>query len=127
MLGVARRITANTVTVAAIAEILTGLALLVAPTVVGHLLLGEAMTAMAVLVARVAGLALVGLGMAFWPGPPIVGMIAYSTGVAILLSWFWLRGEASGLLLWPAVMLHVILAVVMLWSLAAQNDDDGEI
>jgi hypothetical protein len=46
------------------------LALLIVPGLVGRLLLGEELTGIAIPVARVAGIALVGLGMACWPGTP---------------------------------------------------------
>ncbi len=59
-------------------EAATGLALLIVPSLVGQLLLGEDLTGVAVPVARVAGIALVGLGIACWPGPPLVGMLTYS-------------------------------------------------
>lgn len=108
-------------TVAAIAEALTGAALLLVPSLVCLLLPGEELGGMAVPVARVAGIALIGLGVACWPGPPIAGMLAYGAGVAIFLAWLGLRGVASGLLLWPAVVLHAILAVLMLRALIAQR------
>jgi len=56
---------------AAVAEILTGLALAVTPSLVGWLLLGQELAGVATAVARVAGIALIGLGVACWPGPPI--------------------------------------------------------
>lgn len=105
-------------TVAAIAETLTGAALLAAPSMVSQLLLGSSLAGVAVPVARVAGIALIGLGIACWPGPPILGMLAYGAGVATYLGWLGLWGEASGPLLWPAVVLHVILAALMLRDLA---------
>ena len=43
---------------AAVAEAATGLALLIAPSLVGQLLLGEQLTGIAIPVARVAGIAL---------------------------------------------------------------------
>lgn len=108
-------------TVAAIAEALTGAALLVAPSMVSQLLLGSSLTEVAIPVARVAGLALIGLGIACWPGPPLLGMLIYGAGVATYLAWLGIWGEASGLLLWPAVALHVILAVLMIRGLASQK------
>lgn len=108
-------------TAAAIAEALTGVALLIAPSMVGQLLLGEGLTGMAIPIARVAGMALIGLGIACWPGPPISGMLAYGAGVAIFLGWLGLRGGASGILLWPAVVLHVILTVLMLRELTTRK------
>jgi hypothetical protein len=56
---------------AAVAEAATGLALLVVPSLVGLLLLDEELTGVAVPVARVAGVAPIGLGIACWPGPPL--------------------------------------------------------
>ena len=49
---------------AAVGEIATGAALLVVPSLVGWLLLGEELTGVAVPVARVAGIALIALGVA---------------------------------------------------------------
>jgi hypothetical protein len=52
----------------AVGETLTGLALVLVPSVVGHLLLGVPLIGVATPVARVAGIALIGLGAACWPG-----------------------------------------------------------
>ena len=65
----------NALTFAAVAEAATGLALLIAPSLVVQLLLGEQLTGVAIPVARVAGIALIGLAIACWPGPPLVGML----------------------------------------------------
>ena len=69
----------NVLIFAAVAEVGTGLALLIVPSLVGQLLLGEELTGIAVPVARVAGIALIALGIACWPGPPLVGMLIYGT------------------------------------------------
>jgi hypothetical protein len=81
---------------AAVAETATGLALLIVPSLVGQLLLGEELTGVAMPVARVAGIALVALGLACWPGPPLVGMLTYSTVVALYLSYVGLAGDLTG-------------------------------
>ena len=47
---------------AAVGEAATGLALLIVPSLVGQLLLGEELTGIAIPVARVAGIALIALG-----------------------------------------------------------------
>jgi hypothetical protein len=60
------------------------------------LLLGEELTGVAMPVARVAGIALVALGLACWPGPPLVGMLTYSTVVALYLSYVGLAGDLTG-------------------------------
>ena len=53
----------------------------------GQLLLGVDLTGIAVPVARVAGIALIGLAVACWPGPPLVGMLTYSALVALYLAY----------------------------------------
>jgi hypothetical protein len=100
-------------TFAAVAEIATGAALLIAPSLVGWLLLGEELSGIAIPVARVAGIALVALGIACWPGPPLVGMLIYSTVVALYLAYLGLADGLTGTLLWPAVALHAILSVLL--------------
>ncbi len=95
------------------AELATGLALLVAPSLVGQLLLGAEFAGMATVVGRVAGIALVGLGIACWPGPPIIGMMVYGAGVALYLGYLGLAGGPSGILLWPAVLLHAVLTALL--------------
>jgi len=97
---------------AAIGEAATGLALLIVPSLVVHLLLGQDLAGVAVPVARVAGIALVGLGISLWPGPPLLGMLIYSTAVTLYLAYLGLGG-LSGLLLWPAVVLHATLSVIL--------------
>jgi hypothetical protein len=95
------------------AEVATGLALLVAPSLVGQLLLGVEIAGTATVVARVAGIALVGLGIACWPGPPIIGMVVYGAGVTLYLAYLGLAGGMSGILLWPAVLLHAVLTALL--------------
>ena len=99
---------------AAVGEIATGLALLVVPSLVGQLLLGEQLTGVAIPVARVAGIALIGLGIACWPGTPLMGMLIYSAAVALYLAYVGFAGGFGGLLLWPAVVLHLVLAAFLI-------------
>jgi hypothetical protein len=68
---------------AALAEAATGLALLIVPPFVAQLLFGQELTGVAIPVARVTGIALIGLGVACWPGPPLVGMLIYSALVTL--------------------------------------------
>ena len=98
---------------AAVAEVTTGAALLLVPSLVGQLLLGADLTGMAATVARVAGIALIGLGVACWPGSPRRGMLVYSAAVTVFLAYIGVSGASSGLLLWPAVVLHAILTALL--------------
>jgi hypothetical protein len=103
----------SALTFAAIGEAATGLALLIAPSFVGQLLLDEQLTGVAVPVARVAGIALIALGIACWPGPPLVGMLTYSALVTLFLAYLGFAGGLTGVLLWPVVALHLILTALL--------------
>ena len=98
---------------AAIAEGATGVALIVVPSLVGRLLLGAELSGITGVVGRVAGMALVALAIACWPGPPRVGMLIYSGAVALYLAYAGLALGFAGILLWPAVVLHAILTILL--------------
>ena len=97
----------------AVAEAGTGAALLIVPSLVGQLLFGEALAGVAIPVARVTGIALIALGVACWPGPPLVGMLTYSVAITLYLAYVGFVGGLTGILLWPAVVLHVILTALL--------------
>ncbi len=99
----------NVLIFAAIGEAAAGLALLIVPSLAGHALFGEQLTGVAIPVARLAGIALIALGIACWPGPPLVGMLTYSASVTLYLAYLGIAGGATGVFLWPAVVLHMIL------------------
>jgi hypothetical protein len=109
LMGTARTVLA----LAAVGEAVTGLALLMAPSLVGQLLLGSELTGMAVIVARVAGIALIALGLACWPGTPLLGMLLYSAAVTLYLAYVGFAGGLAGALLWPVVVLHAILTALL--------------
>jgi len=99
---------------AAVGEAATGVALLIVPSVVGQLLFGAELTGIAMTVARVTGIALIALGVACWPGTPRVGMLTYSAAVTLYLAYVGFAGGLTGMLLWPAVVLHVILTALLI-------------
>ena len=98
---------------AAVGEAATGVALLIVPSLVGRLLFGEELSGVAIPVARVTGIALIGLSIACWPGPPRVGMLTYSAVVTLYLAYLGFAGGLTGILLWPAVVLHIILTALL--------------
>ena len=98
---------------AAVAEIGMGFALLLVPSLVGRFLLGEELTGIAIPIARVAGIALIALCIACWPGTPLLGMLIYIAGTALYLAYLALAGGLTGILLWPAVVVHVVLTVFL--------------
>jgi hypothetical protein len=103
----------NVLTFAAIGEAATGLALLIVPSLVGQLLLGDPFTGVAIPVARVAGIAVISLAIACWPGTPLIGMLIYSASITLYFAYLGFAGGLTGILLWPAVVLHVILTALL--------------
>jgi hypothetical protein len=118
--------------VAAVAEAVTGLALLIVPSLVGQLLLGEELAGVAIPVARVAGIGLIALGIACWPGPPLVGMLTYSTVVTLYLAYLG-AGGLTGIFLWPAVAASGSFSILLgrAWvatqSISGQTLDFGKL
>ncbi len=100
----------NVLVFAAVAETATGLALLLAPSLVGQFLLGQEFAGVTLAVARVTGIALVALGVSCWPGTPLAGMLIYSAVVTLYLAYLGFAGGLAGVLLWPAVALHLLLS-----------------
>lgn len=98
---------------AAVSEAATGVALLVVPSLVGRLLLGQELTGIAIPLARVTGIALIALGIACSHDTPLVGMLTYSTLVTLYLLYLGIRGQFVGPLLWPAVVLHAVLTFLL--------------
>jgi hypothetical protein len=98
---------------AAVGEAATGVALLAVPSLVGRLLLGEELAGVTVPVARVAGIALIALAVACWPGKALIGMLTYSTFATLYLAYVGFVGGLGGVLLWPAVVVHAILTALL--------------
>jgi hypothetical protein len=102
---------------AAAAEAGTGLLLLAWPSLVVRLLFGADISGIGVVMSRIAGIALIGLGVACWPSnsasQPLNGMLTYSTLAMLYLTYIGVRGEFAGVLLWPAVVAHAILSAFL--------------
>jgi hypothetical protein len=104
---------------AALGEAATGLILVASPAIAVRALFGAEIAGAGIIMSRIAGIALIGLGVACWPGnsdrQQLYGMLAYSTLVALYLIRIGIRGAPVGLLLWPAVALHAALSALLLW------------
>ena len=109
------------------AEAATGVALLLVPALVGRLLLGVELAGVSVVVARVAGIALLALGVGCWPGTPLCGMLTYSTLATVYLAWLAIGGQWAGPFLWPAVGLHAVLTILLAraWFMRPKADKHG--
>lgn len=103
--------------VAAVAEVATGIALIVVPSLVVRLLFGADIAGIAIVTSQFAGLALMSLGVACWPcgsaASAVYGMLTYSSFATLGLLYVALSGEWHGPLLWPAVVLHAVLTLFL--------------
>lgn len=114
-------------------EAATGLALLVLPSLVVSLLLGASLDApSALVVARVAGVALLSLSVACWlarndewsrsAAGVVTAMLLYNVAIASVLAYAGTGLNLSGIGLWPAVVLHAALAA---WCIACLRKQRG--
>jgi len=104
----------KSLTVSAISEIATGTAMIVCPSLVGRLLLGAELSGVSIPIAHVTGIALVALGIGCLPGvTALSGMLTYNALVTLYLSYLGIRGEWAGPLLWPVVLLHAALTILL--------------
>jgi hypothetical protein len=103
-------------------EVLTGLLLLAAPSILVELLLGEPPGSPAgVTVARVTGAALLALGVACWLARDdglsraakglVAAMLLYNVAVVVVLVIAWATQGLSGVGLWPVILAHAGLAI----------------
>jgi hypothetical protein len=103
--------------IAAAVEAATGLALLAYPPIVVQLLFAATIVGVGIVVSRMAGIALIALSIACWPGSglpqALCGMVTYGALATAYLACLAVRGESVGPLLWPAVALHVLLTLLL--------------
>jgi len=116
------------------AEAATGLVLAVAPSFLVELLLGAAPgTAAGTTVSRVAGAAILALGVACWLARQdaasraasglIAAMLLYNSAVVAILVLAWTNQGLSGVALWPVVLAHTALAIWCVVALSAGNEE----
>jgi hypothetical protein len=117
--------------VAAAGEAGTGLVLLVYPPIVVKLLFGADVTGIGAVTSRFAGVALIALGVACWPcrsaSYALSGMLTYSSLATLGLLYLALAGY-GGPLLWPAVVLHAVLTLLLAraWFTDLHTEDSNE-
>ena len=112
--------------VTAVIEVSTGLALLVSPALVASILIGAPFDTPAdSVVGRLTGAALLALGLACWRARDdglsssasglVSGMLVYNALAVMVLTAAGIVLHFSGIGLWPAVVLHIVMAI---WCLA---------
>lgn len=113
MVMLMRKITKKTLALAAAGEAALGLVLVAYPPIVIRLLFDTQIAGAGMVISRVAGIALIALGVACWPGTPLIGMLTYSAAVTLYLACVGFADGLTGILLWPAVVLHLILTALL--------------
>jgi len=108
---------------AAVVEVGTGLVLMIDPAIVAALLLGAEISGVGTLLGRCFGIALLALGLACWPSrqraesgsPAVRAMLTYNALIALYLTYLGTVEHIGGLLLWPGVVLHAVVALLLVW------------
>ena len=110
----------------AASEAATGVMLLVYPSGIVRLLFGAEVDGVSVVMSRIAGIALIALGVGCWPGGvSVVGLLVYSALATLYLACLPATGAWFGVLLWPAVAVHAVLTLLLVWAWARERRCPG--
>src|SRR5262247_302752 len=113
-------------------EIVVGAVFLTVPEVPCLLLFGAKPEAVGTPLGRFAGIALIALGLACRPSSGdteprrqvVLSLLAFNAGVSILLAWVGVASVLHGVLLWPGVILHAVIAGALLTHVLAKSSVD---
>jgi len=98
-----------------------GLALIICPSQAVVLLLGSPLDSLALLaLGRIGGTALLALGIANWIAHYdcqsrasrglVMAMLVYNFGTVLILGATGIQSQVTGIILWPAVSIHMLMA-----------------
>jgi hypothetical protein len=113
--------TKSLLVVTAIAELGAGLGLLIAPSPVVRFLLGAGLESPeSVLLGKIAGSALLAIGLSCWLGRNeasglVAGLLLYNAALVILFLDAGVIDKMQGIGIWPAIGVHAALAI---WCVA---------
>jgi uncharacterized protein YjeT (DUF2065 family) len=104
--------------VASTVKAVTGIGLIIAPSMV-RFLLGPDVSSASLAIARIAGFGLLSLGIACWPRversiPRLRAMLIYNLLAIVYLGYLRFSSESAGKLLRPAVAVHGVLAILFI-------------
>ena len=113
-------------------EAATGLGLICVPAVIVRLLLGSELLSAGIPLGRLAGVALLSLGIACWLASSdtqscaargvVTAMALYNIGAVLVLGTAGLLSQPVGIGLWPAVILHAVMTVwCVMWLFGKQS------
>jgi hypothetical protein len=105
--------------VTAAIEAAVGVALIIYPPAVSSLLLGVDLAGVGIAVGRVAGIALLSLGLLCWMSrqdanktATLAAMLTYNLLVTAYLMYLGFGSELVGILLWPTLAIHAVLSLL---------------
>lgn len=112
-------------TIAAWFEILVGASFFLVPEAQTQLLFGATLEGTGVLFARFSGIALIALGIACLPSKhsethhvAVRVLLVFNIAVAIYFAWIALATTFRGVMLWPVVIMHAVLAISLARTVA---------
>jgi hypothetical protein len=118
-------------TAAAVEAGATGLILLLSPVLFVWLILGADLSDPGQALGRLGGIALCGFALTSWPDPSARSvtraMLTYNLLAAIYLLYLGIVGKSAGVLLWPAVALHLLLTVLLAAERRLPNERESSV
>jgi hypothetical protein len=111
----------NLLKLCSVIETTTGLSAIVIPSIVIQLLFATDVNGITIIISRLAGICLISLGIACWPGEyfsqALRAMFIYNILVAIFFVYIGLSSTLVGILLWPAAILHLGIDILLIRGL----------
>jgi len=110
----------NVLLISLVAEGATGVIVILAPGLVAQLLFGAEVAGAGVAYGRLLGMTLLALVIACWPRtdavprPALHAVLAYNLLAGLYLAWLGVAHRSMGILLWPAVAEHALVALLLL-------------
>ena len=102
-------------------EIVVGAIFIAVPNIPCALLFGANVDNIGTALARWVGVSLLALGIACLPSKAgeshrnaVLGLLVFNAGVTVLFVWVGVVAKVHGVLLWPAVILHAVIALALL-------------
>jgi len=116
------------VTAASLLEIVVGITFIAVPELPFRLLFAATPQSLAILLARFAGIGLLALGIACFPSKQleprrgaVFGLLVFNVGATIFCAWVAIATLYRGILLWPVVVLHAVIAAALLPQFLAKR------
>jgi hypothetical protein len=116
------------VKIAAWVEIIVGASFLIVISAQSQLIFAATPEGIGALWGRFSGIALIGLGLACLPSnsagtdrSAVRGLLVFNIAVTIFFAWVALATTFRGVLLWPVVILHAVIAIALIPSLRSED------